>query len=92
MEQENKQASAKSTGRALVGQMLNLGSVMAGGMLLFGLGGHWLDRRYGTGRLWLLVGLFVGLFYGFYETWKAVRALDKAGEGKGRLPDGAGDR
>jgi len=59
------------------GPLLNIGGIMAGGMIFFGFIGSRLDRHYCTGNLCLITGLFIGLFIGFYETWKACMALDR---------------
>ena len=49
----------------------------AAGMILCTLGGAFLDRRTGGGHGWTLAGMFVGLLYGAYETWKVVRAINR---------------
>jgi hypothetical protein len=47
-------------------------------MLVFALLGHFVDRRIGGNKdTFTLVGLFLGLFYGGYEVWKVVRALQR---------------
>jgi hypothetical protein len=49
----------------------------AAGMLLCTLGGVFLDRKTGGGYGWTLGGMFMGLLYGAYETWKVIRALNR---------------
>ena len=39
---------------------------------LFGLGGYWLDREFGTVPLFLLIGLFVGFIGGFVHLLSVV--------------------
>lgn len=43
-------------------------------LLLIGVkGGEWLDRRYDTAPVLQRVGLFFGIFAGFYSLWKLTR-------------------
>lgn len=56
--------------------VLTLGIQMAVGMALFTWLGWWLDRSRGGGRAFTLCGMFLGLFYGFYEVWKVTRRTD----------------
>jgi F0F1-type ATP synthase assembly protein I len=59
--------------------VINLGLNMAAGMVVFAGIGYWLDQRYGgDSGGWLLAGIFLGLFYGGYEVWKAIRLLNQA--------------
>ncbi len=39
--------------------------------------GHWMDERYETRVLFTLVGIFVGLFGGFYNLFRIVSQLPK---------------
>ncbi|MCE9616678.1 MAG: AtpZ/AtpI family protein [Lentisphaerae bacterium] len=52
---------------------VNLGLNFAVGIALLTYVGHWLDARRGGGSGWTLTGMFLGLVYGAYETWKVVR-------------------
>jgi F0F1-type ATP synthase assembly protein I len=40
--------------------------------------GSWLDKRYGTGPLFILLGLAVGGGGGFYSLYRKVTAFQKA--------------
>jgi ATP synthase protein I len=40
--------------------------------------GSWLDKRYGTGPLFILLGLAVGGGGGFYSLYRRVAAFQKA--------------
>ena len=51
---------------------VGFGSSFAGGMAVFGLGGHWLDEKTGREPLFTLIGVGLGLFYGAWEVWKLV--------------------
>jgi len=57
---------------------LNLGMNFAVGFVVFCFIGGLMDRRFGT-RHWILVGVFFGLCYGAYETWKIIREINKEG-------------
>lgn len=46
-------------------------------MALPGLGGHWLDRRLGTGMVFLLVGVVFGFALGMWHLLRLTRALSK---------------
>ena len=50
-----------------------VGSSFAAAMGLLAWGGIVLDERTGRSPLFVLIGVFLGLFYGGYEVWKLVR-------------------
>lgn len=57
---------------------VNLGLNFAVGVGLLSFIGHKIDERRGGGILWTLCGIFLGLLYGAYETWKYVRILNRS--------------
>lgn len=61
---------------------MGLGVDLAAGMVLFTMGGYWLDQRRDTGTFWTLMGMFMGLVYGGYEVWKVVRTVPDADDKK----------
>ncbi len=55
---------------------IGLGYSFAAGIIVFAGLGYWFDRKRGEDKvLFTILGLFLGLFYGGYETWKIVRSL-----------------
>ena len=50
-------------------------------MVLPGLGGEWLDRRWGTSPLLLLLGLAIGLSLG---VWQLIRMTRSGNMGRGK--------
>lgn len=67
--------------RAFFRDAVNLGFTMAGGMVLFVCLGGWVGRKTGHPKAGLLAGIFLGLIYGGYETFKAVRLIGGWGAG-----------
>jgi F0F1-type ATP synthase assembly protein I len=61
-----------------------LGIDLLAGMLLFTMGGYWIDQRRGTGVFWTLCGMFLGLVFGAYEVWKVIRGIDTGAHGKAK--------
>lgn len=61
--------------------VLLLGTQFAVGMAIFAFAGWWLDKRRGSGMVFTLCGMFAGLLYGAYETWKTVRAINERAAG-----------
>ena len=59
------------------GAAIGFGTSFAVGMAICGLGGHWLDVKYGREPLFTLLGLFLGLLYGGWELWKLVTASNQ---------------
>ena len=62
---------------------VGFGSVFAGGMAFFALGGAWLDRKYGTEPWFLLAGVFMGFIFAGYELWKILRWMNREDKGEG---------
>ena len=56
---------------------ITLGINIAVGMALFTITGNWIDKKLGDQHLWILIGVFLGLFYCGYEIWKLIRRSDK---------------
>jgi len=52
---------------------ITLGINIAVGMALFTITGNWIDKKLGDQHLWILIGVFLGLFYCGYEIWKLIR-------------------
>lgn len=42
--------------------------------------GHWLDEKFETNILFILIGIFMGLFGGFYRLFRIVAELPKPGK------------
>ena len=61
---------ASSLGAA--GKYAGLGLQFALSILLFLYAGQWLDRRLGTGQLFLLIGVFVGASAAFYSMYRTL--------------------
>jgi hypothetical protein len=68
----NKDEAKTPGARKKVNPAVGFGSSFAGGMAVFGLGGHWLDVKTGKDPLFTLLGIGLGLLYGAWELWKLV--------------------
>jgi ATP synthase protein I len=63
-------------------EFAGIGLQFAVSIVLFVYAGQWLDRRLGTGPLFLIVGVFVGAagsFYSMYRKLMAAQAAERAG-------------
>jgi len=58
--------------------LLNLGWVFVATMVLTVFGGLWLDRRFGTAPLFILLGVFLGFAANGYSFYVALRKLNGA--------------
>lgn len=61
----------------LVALSLQLGSAVAIPTVFLAIGGHAMDERYGTGSVWLLVGLILGFISSIGLVWKIGRAAQQ---------------
>ena len=52
---------------------ITLGTTMVAGVSFFTYLGYLLDKKFGSDRVWTLVGIFLGLFYCGYEVWRLIR-------------------
>lgn len=80
-------AGSRNEGLAQGQKYLALGLKFAGGIVIFILGGLWLDRRLGTTPLFILVGMLVGgglSFLSIYRQLSADEAAERKAKGKPR--------
>lgn len=59
--------------------LLNLGWVMVATLAVTVFGGLWLDRRFGTAPLFILIGVFLGFLFCGYSFWQTLRKLENNG-------------
>ena len=55
---------------------IGFGTEFAAGVILLTFIGYKVDEKYETGETFTLVGVFLGIFYGFYQVWKLIRILN----------------
>lgn len=65
-------------------QAITLGLTFAVGVAVFSFGGFLLDQRRGGGILFTLTGMFIGLAFGAYETWKVILLLNRQAQDHAR--------
>ncbi len=58
--------------------LAGVGLQFAVSILLFVFAGQWLDRRLGTGPLFLVLGVFLGAGGSFYSMYRKLMAAQKA--------------
>lgn len=62
---------------------IGFGSSFAAGMLVFSLGGRWLDSKYEREPLFTLIGIGLGLLYGGWELWKLIAISNQQSKNTG---------
>ena len=72
------------------GKYAGLGLQFAGSIILFLFIGQWLDRRLGTGPLFLILGVFTGAGGAFYSMYRSLMADQRAEEKKTEKGKGEG--
>jgi F0F1-type ATP synthase assembly protein I len=61
-----------------------IGFYIAGSIILCTIGGHWLDTKFGTGPLWFIVGLILGIVVAGYGTYSMLKPfMESGGKEKG---------
>lgn len=60
---------------------------MAASLLLGFFGGRWLDRKFGTEPVFLVVGILTGTALAFYSMLKELQVLEKTGGSKDSRKD-----
>lgn len=68
----NKEEQEELERQRRVNPAIGFGSSFAAGMLIFALGGRWLDGKYEKDNLFTLIGIGLGLLYGGWELWKMI--------------------
>ncbi len=63
-------------------EFAGIGLQFAASIVLFVFAGQWLDRRLGTGPLFLIVGVFMGAGGSFYSMYRKLMASQKDEQGK----------
>lgn len=64
------------------GPYLGASSSLVGSVLLFSLGGYWLDKKLGNKNPWLLiVGAIVGMIGGFASFFRVVLGMNQKEKG-----------
>ena len=68
-------------GRSPIAKAVNLATQITAGSLILvvpAIAGYWLDQRWGTGILFLLVGFGLGLFAAGWHLWQLIKALESS--------------
>ncbi len=76
--------SGKSAAFAGAGRYAGLGLQFAISIILFLYIGQWIDRRYGTDPLFLIIGVFTGATAAFYSMYKSLVAGQRKDEERER--------
>lgn len=79
-----KQLFKHPNARSDISQALTLGTTFAVGMALFSFAGFKIDQRRGDGILFTLLGMFLGLAFGAYETWRVITFLNQQAQDRTR--------
>ena len=61
---------------------LGLGIQFVISLVIFILLGYWLDKKLESSPLYILIGVFLGLFSGFFNLFRVVSRMDKKEENK----------
>jgi len=69
---QNQKEPKQSQMLAAAGQYMGLGLTWALSVLLFLLGGYWLDGKVGTAPLFMILGAFLGGGAGFYSLYRHI--------------------
>lgn len=56
-----------------IGLMSAIVSQLVGSILIGIFGGKWMDKKFGTDPLFLVIGLFIGLAAGVYAMFRLIR-------------------
>lgn len=67
------------------GQFAGVGIQFAASLVLFLLAGQWIDRKFGTSPVFVLVGVFVGGGAAFYSMYRRLVAAQKEDDERRRL-------
>jgi ATP synthase protein I len=59
----------------LLSLIMDVGVTMAVSIVLFVLLGSWLDKKYGYKAFFTVVGIFLGIGGGFYNTYRLLKKL-----------------
>lgn len=78
--------SAELSGAAYAG----MGLQFALAIVLFLFAGHWLDKKLGTGALFMVLGVFVGAGGAFYSIYRKLMAAQKRQEMEKRKSERGG--
>ena len=81
-----KQILRQPNERSDISQALTLGTTFAVGMAVFSFAGFKIDQRRGDGILFTLLGMFLGLAFGAYETWRVITFLNQQAQHRTRQP------
>lgn len=71
-------------------EFAGIGLQFAASIVLFVFAGQWLDRRLGTGPVFLILGVFVGAGGAFYSMYRKLMAAQKS-DGTTSGADGEAD-
>lgn len=80
-------------GSGQAAQFAGIGLQFTASLLLFLFAGQWLDRRFGTSPVFLILGVFVGAgaaFYSMYRKLMAAQAREEAARKAAREREGKG--
>ena len=80
------------TGEINVSTFAGAGLQFALGIVLFLLLGRWADRHFGTGPLFLILGVFIGGAGGFYSMYRRISAAQKADDERRAREKAQGDQ
>ena len=62
-----------------------VGLQFAASLVIFLLGGQWLDQRFGTSPVFVLAGVFIGGGAAFYSMYRRLVAAQKADDARRRM-------
>ncbi len=77
MAEHDQKDSTRSQLVSAAGQFTGFGLTWALSVLLFLLGGWWLDGKVGTAPLFMILGAFLGGAAGFYSLYRHIVAISR---------------
>lgn len=63
--------------------LLGVGFFVAGSIILGIVGGRWLDSKFNSEPLWLIIGLLLGIVVAFFGVYAMLRPLMNGNNNKG---------
>jgi F0F1-type ATP synthase assembly protein I len=79
-----KEAPAKGQGASSMAEFAGVGFQFALSILLFLYVGKWIDGRFGTAPIFLVLGVFLGAGIAFYNMYRRLMAAQRRNEERRR--------